>query len=172
MRQTLFTTLSWQYSDIIMSAIASQITGRSIVYSTICSGADQRKYESSVWLAFVRGIHRWPMNSPDKGSVTQTMFPFDDITMEWWTGIAKFMNWWFAVVIKNHPDQIGTRKIIWMPLFQWRNLKNIGKSINDYWKQKQIRTELRVYRMCIVSSNETRPVLFDIVHELPLNLNK
>ena len=32
------------YSDAIMSVIASQITGVSIVFSTVCSGADQRKH--------------------------------------------------------------------------------------------------------------------------------
>ena len=36
-----------------MSAMASQITGVSIAYTTICSGADQRKYQSSAPLAFV-----------------------------------------------------------------------------------------------------------------------
>ena len=30
---------------------------------------------------FVRGIHRWPVNSPHKGPVTRKMFPFDDIFM-------------------------------------------------------------------------------------------
>ena len=39
-----------------MSAMASQITGVSIVYSTVCTGADQRKHQSSVSLAFVGGI--------------------------------------------------------------------------------------------------------------------
>ena len=41
------------YSDVIMSAMASQITGVSIVCSAVCSGADQRKYQSSASLAFV-----------------------------------------------------------------------------------------------------------------------
>ena len=50
-----------------MSAMASQITGVSIVYSTVCWGTDQRKHENSTSLAFVRGIHRWPVNSPPKG---------------------------------------------------------------------------------------------------------
>ena len=49
-----------------MSAIASQITSLMIVYSTLYSGADERKYQSSALLAFVRGIHRWPMNSPSQ----------------------------------------------------------------------------------------------------------
>ena len=46
------------YSDVIMSAVASQITGVSIVYSNVCSGADHRKHQSSASLAFVRGIRR------------------------------------------------------------------------------------------------------------------
>ena len=64
------------YSDFIMSAMASQITGVSIVCLTASSGADQRKHQSSASLAFVRGIHRWP-----EGPVTQKMFPFDDVIM-------------------------------------------------------------------------------------------
>ena len=67
--------------DVIMSTIASQITRVSIICSIVCSGADQRKYQSSASLAFVRGIHRWPVNSPHKGLVTQKMFPFDDVIM-------------------------------------------------------------------------------------------
>ena len=48
------------YNDVIMSAMTSQITGVTIVYSTVCSGADQRKHQRSASLAFVRG----PVNSP------------------------------------------------------------------------------------------------------------
>ena len=62
------------YSDVIMSAMSSQTTGVSIVCSTICLGADQRIHPSSVSLAFVRGIHRWPMNSPHKRPVTRKCF--------------------------------------------------------------------------------------------------
>ena len=43
------------------------------------SGADQRKYQGSASLAFVMGIHRWPVDSPHKGPVTWKMFPFDDV---------------------------------------------------------------------------------------------
>ena len=69
------------YNDVIMGAMASQITSLTIVYSTIYSGADQRKHQSSTWLAFVRGIHRWPVNSPHKRPVMRKMFPFDDVIM-------------------------------------------------------------------------------------------
>ena len=53
----------------------------SIVYPTVCSGADQRKHRSSASLAYVRGIHRWSVNSPHKGPVTGKMLPFDEIIM-------------------------------------------------------------------------------------------
>ena len=69
------------YSDVIMSAMASQITAVSMVLSTACSSADQRKHQSSASLAFARGIHRWPVNSPHKGPVTRKMFPFNDVIM-------------------------------------------------------------------------------------------
>ena len=64
-----------------MSAMASQITSLTIVYSTVYSGTDQRKRQSSESLAFVRGIHRWPVNSPHTWPVTWEIFPFDDVIM-------------------------------------------------------------------------------------------
>ena len=62
--------------------MASQITSPTIVYSTVYSGADQRKHQSSASLAFVWGVHRWPVNSPCKWPVTRKMFPFDDVILE------------------------------------------------------------------------------------------
>ena len=64
-----------------MDEIASQITSLTIVYSTVYSDEDQRKHQSSASLAFVRGIHRGPVNSPHKWPVTRKMFPFDDVIM-------------------------------------------------------------------------------------------
>ena len=43
------------YSDVIMGAMASLITGAWIVYLTVYSGADQRKHQSSASLAFFEG---------------------------------------------------------------------------------------------------------------------
>ena len=54
-----------------MGVMASQITSLTIVYSTVYSDADQRKHQSSASLVFVRGIHRWPVNSPHKGPATR-----------------------------------------------------------------------------------------------------
>ena len=72
-------TLQWRHTECDGSQIASLM----IVYSTIYSGADQRKHQSSTSLAFVRGIHRGPMNSTHEGPVTRKMFPFDDVIMEY-----------------------------------------------------------------------------------------
>ena len=69
------------YDDVIMSTMASQTTSFMIVYPTIYSGADQRKHQSSASLAFVGGIHRWPVNYPHKGPVTRKMFSFEDVIM-------------------------------------------------------------------------------------------
>ena len=81
--------ISYHYNDIIMGAIASQITSLTIVYSTLYSDADQRKHQSSASLAFVLGIHRSPVNSPHKWPVTGKMFPFDDVIM-----ISKLLRSW------------------------------------------------------------------------------
>ena len=57
-----------------MGATASQITGVSIVYSTVCSGADKKKTAKlCVTGYFCEG------NSPIIGPVTRKMFPFDDV---------------------------------------------------------------------------------------------
>ena len=69
------------YCDVIMGRLASQITSLTSVYSIVYSEADQRKHQSSAPLAFVRGIHPWPVNSPHKWPVTWKMFPFDDVIM-------------------------------------------------------------------------------------------
>ena len=62
--------------------MASQITGFSNACSTVGSGADQRKHQSSASPTFVRGSHRGPVNFPHKGPVTRKMFPFDDVIMD------------------------------------------------------------------------------------------
>ena len=75
------------YSDVIMSPTASRITGVTVVHSTVCSGVDQRKHQSSASLTFVRGIHRSRVHSPHKRPVTRKMFPFHDVSMQKWDHI-------------------------------------------------------------------------------------
>ena len=100
-----------------MSTLASQITGFSIVYSTAGSGAHQRIHKSSVSMAFVWGIYRWPVNSLHKRPVTRKMFSFDDVIMIHWMAIKKCVivdhghiyrrdgnNCYVSVVWKEHPS--------------------------------------------------------------------
>ena len=81
--------LATHCSDVIMTTMASQITSLTIVYSIVYSDAvylivysdADKKHQSSASLAFVRGIHRWSVDSPHKGTLTRKMFPFYDVIM-------------------------------------------------------------------------------------------
>ena len=82
--------------DGIMSAMASEITGVVIVFTTVGSGAYEK---ASRLCVFVRGIHRWPVNSPHKRPITQKMFPLDDYIMTYRS--AKICQWatsYFTVI--------------------------------------------------------------------------
>ena len=70
-------SLQWRYNE---RDGVSNHQPHDFVYSTVYSGADQRKHQSSASLAFVRGIHRWPVNSLHKGPVTRKVFQFDFTT--------------------------------------------------------------------------------------------
>ena len=58
------------YSDVIMGAMAHQILGVSIIYSTVCSGIHQRN---------IKAPRHW--HSPHKGPDTRKVLPFDDVIM-------------------------------------------------------------------------------------------
>ena len=53
-----------------MNAMASQIAGISTVSSTVCLGKHQRKHQSSMSLAIVRGIYHHKASNAE-------MFPLD-----------------------------------------------------------------------------------------------
>ena len=91
----------FHYTDVIMDAIASQITSLTIVYSTVCSDADQRKHQSSTSLAFVRGIHRWPVNSLHRWPVTRNMFPFDDVII-YVSSYVSLLAQWISIIELNY----------------------------------------------------------------------
>ena len=121
------------YNDVIMSEIASQITSLTIVYSIVYADADQRKHQSSASLAFVRGIHRGPVNSPHKWPVTRKMFPFDDVIMiptmsttPAWSNSCRttfFITFRVTAVARTRPTRIWLNKHIevetrWPPFFR------------------------------------------------------
>ena len=97
------------YSDVIMSLMASPITSLTIVYSTIYSDADHRKHQSSASLAFVQGIHQWPVNSLHKGPVARKMFSFDDVIMTLTLTVLDIQ-----LLISHHEDFLcGTPSKFW-----------------------------------------------------------
>ena len=104
----------------IMGAMASQITGVSIVYSTVCSAADQREHQSFASLAFVRGILQWPVNFQHKGQ------------WRWKCSI-----WWLYHVTLTNISLNAYSILIQI------SLKLIPKGENDnyqYWLRKRLGT--------------------------------
>ena len=122
-----------------MGTMASQITSLTIDCSTVYSCAGQRKHQSSTSLAFVRGIHRWQVNSPHKGPVTRKMSPFDDVIMPaydkmclcFWLVKWKF-NFKFFIGIYNHDTGLTDYKKKMNEKFTGDANKNIHRYIHTY----------------------------------------
>ena len=75
----------YHFNDVIMGAIASQITSLTIVYSTVYSDADQRKHESSASLTFVRRVtDLCAGNSPGTGEFPAKMASNGENVSIWW----------------------------------------------------------------------------------------
>ena len=130
-------SISKHYNDVIMSPMASQITSPAILYSTVYSGADQRKYQSSASLAFVRVIHRWPVNSPHKRPVTRKMFPFDDVLMNSHLNthpMSGNMCYYWRMVSGNTSYTITDteRSSWWRPWYSLETLKIIFNVFIEY----------------------------------------
>ena len=133
------------YDDVTMSLMASQITSLTIVDSTVYSGADQRKHQSSASLAFVRGIHRGPVNSPHKWPATRKMFPLYDVIMSW---IFGFGHWTFECLMSNieYPSYFT----FLVPMSFWKTLST--RSVERHSKSTGTNeTELADYRTWILN---------------------
>ena len=63
-----------------MGAMTSQVTSLTIVYSTVYSGADQRKHQFHV-TGFCAENSLMAGELPAQGPVTRKMFPFDNVIM-------------------------------------------------------------------------------------------
>ena len=99
---TLLSGTMLHFNDVIMSPMVFEITRVSIVCSAVCSEADQRQHQSSASPAFARVTHRWPVNSPHKGSVTGKMLPFDDIIMQRSTAAMMSHTAYYASYISHY----------------------------------------------------------------------
>ena len=92
-KQSIFWRRNFHYNDVIMSTMASQITSVSIACSSVCSGADYRKHQSSALLAFVRGIHQWPVNSPPSEFPAQRASNTENGFVWWRHHELHFLEW-------------------------------------------------------------------------------
>ena len=169
-----------------MGAMASQITNLTIVYSIVYSGADQRKHQSSALLAFVRGIHRWSVNSPHKGPVTRKMFPFDDVIMHHkrshhravkgkWTRIwlvlcslstGKMSRWTFLINRFETKSLHSTRQLVWQAF----NVTYMCMGIICMMKSNDLDIERHI--SCQLGSHVIRKALEVIIGPLYLRCTK
>ena len=97
------------------------------------SSADQRKHQSSASLAFVRGIHRWWVNSSHKGPAMRKMFPFDDIIM-----ITEHLQWvnslWPSDALRWHKFGSALAQVMACCLMAPRhNLNQCWLTSNGSW---------------------------------------
>ena len=95
--------------------MASQITSVSIVRLAVCSGGDQRKHQSSALLAFVRGIHWWPVDTPHKGSsfrVDRLDKPQSPRTW-WWRHQMETFSALLAICAENSPSDTELWCFLW-----------------------------------------------------------
>ena len=80
-------TCTWQCRHNGRGSVSNRQPHDCRIYSTVNSGIDQRKHQNSASATFVRGIHRWPVNSTHKWTVTRKMFPY------WWRHHACWISW-------------------------------------------------------------------------------
>ena len=140
---------SLHYSDVTMTPISSQITSASFVYSTVCSGAVQRKHQSSASLA--------PVNSPHKVPVTRKMFPFDDVIMDLYNLISipyqkSKSRWWKrddkSYRYGEHLRNIMNNKILKNTSMMSRgNSQTMCKLVTQSWKELQEKRQTWIVKL-------------------------
>ena len=111
--------VSVQYSDVIISVMASLITGVSLFTQPFVQAQMKKKHQSPASLVFVRAIQRWPVNYPHKGPATRKMFPFDEEhVFEWITTRYFFGDWSCTRCIMNQISNLDHRLLsITFPYF-------------------------------------------------------
>ena len=117
---------SCHYNDVKMSAVASQTTSLTIVYPTVYSGTDQRKHQSSASLAFVRGIHRWPVSSPHKWPVTRKNVSI------WWRHHVLLISHRHRIFYRQHSVYILVHVRWWMINQKKNNDKIYSRALNVF----------------------------------------
>ena len=108
--------LRFNYNDTIMSAMASQLTFVSIVCSSVGSGADQRKHQSSASLGFVPVTGEFPTQKASNAEnasiwwrhhVCFTLFGFIDMYLQIVFVWAAPPAVWLVKCLWNNPEEYG-----------------------------------------------------------------
>ena len=115
-----------------MGAMASQITSLIIVYSTVYSGADQRKHQSSASLAFVRGIHWWPVNSPHKWPVMRKCFHL--MTSSWYETVIPPNSFEYKDCLFRYRDSHYKGGTVMRPFYLYNGNLYTGKMASLYFE--------------------------------------
>ena len=160
-----------------MGAMAYQITSLMIDYSTVYSGTAQRKHQSSASLAFVRRIHRWPVNSPHKGPATRKMFPFDDVIMrmlvllfpEYDSSVLRvaFSNAFSCILIEIIASSFPRiRLTTTQHCLRYNGLSPNGQSESDHSDNWEVNLSLRFLFSAAAHQRHTQPRLFEFVTHL------
>ena len=161
------------YIDVIIGTMASQITSLTIVYLGVYSGADQRKHQSTASLAFVRGIYRWPVNSPHKVPATRKMFLFDDVIMKSTNTRLNKEQWyvWLHGCSTNNHNNNSRNRVIYVCFdcmehskwhvisenlevpFEWRHL------VTSYyhWQEQHWRKFVKMFSIALAGRIHMRP---------------
>ena len=137
-------------------------------------------------LAFVRGIHRWPVNSPHKRPVTRKMFPFDDVIVKtkWLREWPPFASGIQCLLIVHYDIHLCCLKETWVgcwadvrnliSLLQFSNIRfwliqTSKLSFSTIWKlsyeYKITKYKVTVLRLCIPSFK----ILIDLSKQFSCN---
>ena len=113
--------------------------------------ADERKHQSSASLAFVRRIHRWPVNSPHIWPVTRKMFPFDDVIIshalppDRVTGVIDEtvgrLSYLYIGFLLNDPPWLMFGPLLWHPIIRWSHCNPLEDQVSldkIYWWMKLV----------------------------------
>ena len=105
----------WKFRFISMTSLWARRLMKSPASRFFIQCANQRKHQSSPSLAFLPGIHQWPVNSPHKGPVTRKIFPFDDVIMYRSAAITTTLITWkgiMSVYDSNFPSNYIRQSMI------------------------------------------------------------
>ena len=134
-----------------MTTVASQITSLAVVYSTVYSGADERKHQSSASLAFVRGIHRDRWIPRTNGQLRGKCFHL--MTSSWLLQVKR--GWWACLtsLVCRIPKLFYMKPCDYIPLY----LSQCPGQLRVMWRYVSFLTiRVKVLNPCWAASSPFR----------------